>query len=172
MIHTTFEAGTAGSFDLFVSQLLVLSPGLCVELVHLLPIGLELSPVGGNSSSEIIHLEFPLDDLELIKCIWSGGGLEGEDLLVLELRYLLRLLRLTSCGIELGDVLGFFIRFSLFTFTKMRIGILVCLGRGVVRVDNSTLLSESDLLLDGSFELLTLLAEDVLEMTLEAGAEL
>ncbi len=172
MIHTTFEAGSAGSFDLFVSQLLVLSPGLSVELVHLLPVGLELSPVGGNSSSEIIHLEFPLDDLELIEGIWSGGRLEGEDLLVFELSYLLLLLGMASSGIELGDVLGFFIKFSLLTFTKMRISILVCLGRGVVRVDNSTLLSESDLLLDGSFELLTLLAEDVLEMTLEAGAKL
>ena len=133
MIHTTFEAGSARSFDLFISRLLVLSPGLCVELVHLSPIGLELSPVGGNSSSEIIHLEFPLDDLELIEGIWSGGGLEGEDLLLLELRYLLLLLLgMTSGGGELGDVLGFFIRFSLVTFTKIRISILVGFGRGVV----------------------------------------
>ena len=90
----------------------------------------------------------------------------------MELSHLLLLLGMASSGVELGDVLGFFIRFSLFTFTKMRIGILVCPGRGVVRVNYSTLLSESDLLLDGSFELLTLLAEDVLEMTLEAGAKL
>ena len=82
------------------------------------------------------------------------------------------LLGWASCCCKLGDVLGFFVRFSLVTFTKMRIGILVCLGRGVVRVNYSTLLSESDLLLDGSFELLTLLAEDVLEMTLEASAKL
>ena len=74
MIHTTFEAGSAGSFDLFVSQLLVLSPGLCVELVHLLPIGLELSPVGGDSSSEVMNLKFPLDDLELVEGIRSGEG--------------------------------------------------------------------------------------------------
>ena len=79
---------------------------------------------------------------------------------------------MASSGVELGDILGFFIRFILFTFTKMRIGVLVGLGRGVVRVDNSTLLSESDLFIDGSFELLTILAEDVLEMTLEAGAKL
>ena len=172
MIHTTFEAGSAGSFDFFVSQLLVLSPGLCVELVHLLPIGLELSPVCGNSSSEIIHFEFPLDDLELIEGIWHGGGLKGEDLLVLELSYLLLLLGMASIGVELGDILGFFIRISLVTFTKMRISILVCLGRVVVLFNYFTLFSVSDLFLDGSFELLTLLAEDVLEMTLEAGAEL
>ena len=131
MTHTTFEAGWTGSFDLRVGHLLVLSPGLCVELVHLLPVGLELSPVGSNSSSEIIHLEFPLDDLELIEGIWSGGGLKGEDLLVLDLSYLLLLLGLTSGCRELGNVLGFFIRLGLVTFTQIGIASLLVLAEEV-----------------------------------------
>ena len=90
----------------------------------------------------------------------------------MDLRYLLLRLGLTSSGRELGDLLSFFIRLGLVTFTQMRSRVLIGLGGGVLRVDDSCLLSAYDLLLDRILELLTFLAEDVLEVTLVAGADL
>ena len=171
MIHTTFEIGSAGSFDLWVSAVIVLNPGLCLELVKFLLLALELSPVFGDSLAEVHELELPLDDLKLIEGIRSGGSWEGDALLLLDLSYLLFLLGRTSCH-ELGCRLDFSVRFSLVTFTQL--GSWVCddLIRGGPWASGSGFLSGQDLFLDPSLELFALFAENVLEVAFEAGTEL
>ena len=94
-----------------------MNPGLSLELVKLLPLCLELSPVFGHSLAEVHELELPLDDLKLIEGIRSGGGCEGDALLLLDLSYLLLLLGSTFSCHELRDRLGFSVRFRLVTFT-------------------------------------------------------
>ena len=99
-----------------------------MELVKLLSLCLELSPVFGDRFAEVHELELPLDDLKLIKGIRSGGGCEGNALLLLDLFDHLFSLGLISSSHELGGMLVLSIGLDIVIFTRLRVRVLESFG--------------------------------------------
>ena len=99
-----------------------------MELVKFLPLGLELSPVFGHRLAKVHELKLPLDDLKLIEGIRSGGGCEGDALLLLDLFDHLFPLGLISCSHELGGMLVLSIGLDIVIFTRLRVRVLESFG--------------------------------------------